>query len=81
MALSASSLKVGDTHEEVVVDNLTRTQTLTGTDLSGFYRDMIHAEMKQVPEGADNFLMLARRAHSFDLAPETNDLLQKAHAP
>ena len=26
MALSASSIKVGDTHEEVVIEDLTRTQ-------------------------------------------------------
>ena len=37
MALSASQLKVGDTHEEQVVENLTRTQLVQYAGASGDY--------------------------------------------
>ncbi len=37
MALKASELKVGDTHEEVVVHNLTRTQIVQYAGASGDY--------------------------------------------
>jgi acyl dehydratase len=37
MALSAKQLKVGDTREEVVIDNLTRTQLVMYAGASGDY--------------------------------------------
>ena len=37
MALSASQLKVGDTYEEQIVDNLTRTQLVQYAGASGDY--------------------------------------------
>jgi acyl dehydratase len=37
MALKASQLKVGDTREEVVIDNLTRTQLVMYAGASGDY--------------------------------------------
>ncbi len=37
MALSASQLKVGDIHEEQIVDNLTRTQLVQYAGASGDY--------------------------------------------
>jgi acyl dehydratase len=37
MALAASQLKVGDTREEVVIDNLTRTQLVMYAGASGDY--------------------------------------------
>jgi acyl dehydratase len=40
MALSASKLKVGDTHEEPVVDNLTRTQIVQYAGASGDYNPL-----------------------------------------
>jgi acyl dehydratase len=40
MALSASKLKVGDTHEEVVIDNLTRTQRVMYAGTSGDYNPL-----------------------------------------
>jgi acyl dehydratase len=40
MALKASQLKVGDTHEEVVVDNLTRTQIVQYAGTSGDYNPL-----------------------------------------
>lgn len=40
MALSASKLKVGDTHEEVVVDDLTRTQLVMYAGTSGDYNPL-----------------------------------------
>jgi acyl dehydratase len=40
MALSASKLKVGDTHEEQVVDNLTRTQIIQYAGASGDYNPL-----------------------------------------
>ena len=43
MALSAHSLKVGDTHQEVVVDNLTRTQLVQYAGASGDYNP-IHTD-------------------------------------
>lgn len=43
MALSASTLKVGDTHEEQVVDNLTRTQIVQYAGASGDYNP-IHSD-------------------------------------
>ncbi len=43
MALSASSLKVGDTHTEQVVDNLTRTQIVMYAGASGDYNP-IHTD-------------------------------------
>lgn len=43
MALSASRLKVGDTHEEKVVDNLTRTQIVQYAGASGDYNP-IHSD-------------------------------------
>ncbi|MEE8305224.1 MAG: MaoC/PaaZ C-terminal domain-containing protein [Candidatus Tectomicrobia bacterium] len=43
MALSASQLKVGDTHEEQVVDNLTRTQIVQYAGASGDYNP-IHSD-------------------------------------
>lgn len=43
MALSASQLKVGDTYEEQVVDNLTRTQIVQYAGASGDYNP-IHTD-------------------------------------
>ena len=43
MALSASRLKVGDTHEEKVLDNLTRTQIVQYAGASGDYNP-IHTD-------------------------------------
>lgn len=40
MALSASQLKEGDTHEEVVVDDLTRTQLVMYSGASGDYNPL-----------------------------------------
>lgn len=40
MALQASQLQVGDTHEEVVVDNLTRTQIVQYAGASGDYNPL-----------------------------------------
>jgi acyl dehydratase len=43
MALSARKVKVGDTHEEQVVDNLTRTQIVQYAGASGDYNP-IHTD-------------------------------------
>jgi acyl dehydratase len=43
MALSAKTLKVGDTHEEIVVDNLSRTQIVQYAGASGDYNP-IHTD-------------------------------------
>ncbi len=40
MALKTSALKVGDTHEEVVVDDLTRTQLVMYAGASGDYNPL-----------------------------------------
>ena len=40
MALKASELKVGDEHEEVVVDNLSRTQLVMYAGTSGDYNPL-----------------------------------------
>jgi acyl dehydratase len=40
MTLSASKLKAGDTHEEVVVDDLTRTQLVMYSGASGDYNPL-----------------------------------------
>jgi acyl dehydratase len=40
MSLSASKLSVGDTHEEVVVDDLTRTQLVMYAGTSGDYNPL-----------------------------------------
>jgi len=40
MPLSASKLKAGDTHEEVVVDDLTRTQLVMYSGASGDYNPL-----------------------------------------
>ena len=40
MALSRSEISVGDTHEEVVVDNLTRTQIIQYAGTSGDYNPL-----------------------------------------
>ena len=40
MALSASTLKVGDTHTDVLVDNLTRTQIVQYAGVSGDYNPL-----------------------------------------
>lgn len=43
MPLSAKNLKVGDTHEEIVVDDLTRTQLVMYAGASGDYNP-IHTD-------------------------------------
>jgi acyl dehydratase len=43
MPLSAERLKVGDTHEEIVVDDLTRTQLVMYAGVSGDYNP-IHTD-------------------------------------
>ncbi len=40
MPLNASKLSVGDTHEEIVVDNLTRTQIIQYAGASGDYNPL-----------------------------------------
>ena len=40
MPLSAQNLKVGDTHEEVVVDDLSRTQLVMYSGASGDYNPL-----------------------------------------
>jgi len=40
MALKAANLSVGDTHEEVVVDDLTRTQLVMYSGASGDYNPL-----------------------------------------
>ena len=40
MALSANSLKIGDTHEEIVVKDLTRTQLVMYAGASGDYNPL-----------------------------------------
>ncbi len=40
MALSRSEINLGDTHEEVVVDNLTRTQIIQYAGTSGDYNPL-----------------------------------------
>ena len=45
MALKASSLKVGDTHSERVVENLTRTQIVQYAGASGDYNPLHHDEI------------------------------------
>ena len=40
MALSANSLKIGDTHEEIVVEDLTRTQLVMYAVASGDYNPL-----------------------------------------
>ena len=40
MALKASALKVGDTHSEVVVENLSRTQIVMYAGVSGDYNPL-----------------------------------------
>jgi len=40
MALSASKLKVGDTHEEVVIEDLSRTQLVMYAGTSGDYNPL-----------------------------------------
>ena len=40
MPLSAQNLKVGDTHEEVVIDDLTRTQLVMYAGASGDYNPL-----------------------------------------
>lgn len=54
MALSASSLKVGDTHSEEVVDDLTRTQIVQYAGASGDYNplhsdDLFTTEVAKYP--------------------------------
>ena len=43
MALKASALKVGDTHEELVVNNLSRTQIVQYAGASGDYNP-VHSD-------------------------------------
>src|SRR5256885_14053567 len=45
MALSAKKLSVGDTHEEVLVDNLTRTQIVQYAGASGDYNPLHSDEL------------------------------------
>nr|WP_294522679.1 MaoC/PaaZ C-terminal domain-containing protein [uncultured Rhodopila sp.] len=45
MALKASSLKVGDTHSERVVENLSRTQIVQYAGASGDYNPLHHDEV------------------------------------
>lgn len=49
MALSASSLKVGDSHTQVVVDDLTRTQIVMYAGASGDYNPL-HSDHKFATE-------------------------------
>jgi len=49
MALSAATLKVGDTHEEVLVDDLKRTQLVQYAGASGDYNP-VHTDEKFVTE-------------------------------
>jgi acyl dehydratase len=45
MPLRASELSVGDTHQEVVVDDLTRTQCVQYAGASGDYNPLHHDEV------------------------------------
>ena len=45
MALKAPSLKIGDTHSERVVENLTRTQIVQYAGASGDYNPLHHDEI------------------------------------
>jgi acyl dehydratase len=49
MALSAATLKVGDTHTKVLVDDLTRTQIVQYAGASGDYNP-VHSDEKFVTE-------------------------------
>jgi acyl dehydratase len=49
MALSASKLKVGDTHSEVVIEDLTRTQLVMYAGTSGDYNPL-HSDDKYTKE-------------------------------
>lgn len=51
MALQASKLKVGDTHRERVVDNLTRTQIVQYAGASGDYNPL-HTDEVYVTQAA-----------------------------
>jgi acyl dehydratase len=51
MALSASTLKVGDTHSELLVDDLSRTQIVMYAGASGDYNP-VHSDEKFVREVA-----------------------------
>ena len=51
MALSASKLKVGDTHEEVVIEDLSRTQLVMYAGTSGDYNPL-HTDDKYTKEVA-----------------------------
>jgi acyl dehydratase len=45
MALKASALKIGDTHKERVVENLSRTQIVQYAGASGDYNPLHHDEV------------------------------------
>ena len=51
MALSAGDVKVGDTHTEVIVDDLSRTQIVMYAGASGDYNP-VHSDEKFVTEVA-----------------------------
>ena len=51
MALSASKIKVGDTHEEVVIEDLSRTQLVMYAGTSGDYNPL-HTDDKYTKEVA-----------------------------
>ena len=51
MTLSAAALSVGDTHSEVVVDNLTRTQIVMYAGASGDYNP-VHTDERFVTDVA-----------------------------
>lgn len=51
MALSAKALEIGDTYEETVVENLTRTQIVMYAGASGDYNP-VHSDERFVTEAA-----------------------------
>ena len=67
MALSAKSLKVGDTHQEVVVDNLTRTQLVQYAGASGDYNPIHNRRGVHHPGGGLSVGIRPRHAfHGLD---------------
>ena len=61
MALKASQLKVGDTHSERVVENLSRTQIVSTAGASGDYNPL-HADEVYMTQRSPAILACSRTA-------------------